>query len=186
MVIDREIALLLSALRDGGAVAIADAVVGRLSAMSTAEDDPSMDDSEHDGGQVVDDEVEEETDGEGETSAEGTSALHRSVAIRQLNLADQVVLERLRLEAALISAIPDELKSIREIQSARGDEALFEVEAVTILTGAGEDPDSEADRDGEAREREIANDRAMNAVTALERAWSTASESTRGAILGRG
>jgi len=121
-IIADRVARLLDALRDGGAVAIANAATERLAAMEPDED--ASEDSIDDGGPI-----DESHGADGEESPDDRfSRRDPTTALRQIFVADDVVLARLRLEASLIKAIRDELGILREAQAERGEEARFLVE----------------------------------------------------------
>ncbi len=174
-IIDDRVARLLNALREGGAVATANAATERLAAMEPDED--ASEDSIDDEGPI---DESYGTDGE-ESPDDRFSRRDSATALRQLSVADDVVLARLRLEASLIKAIRDELGMLREAQAERGEEARFLVEQVTVLS---EDEETEPDdgRRGAGSGKGLVDGERMRIIEDLERAWSAARDVTRESI----
>lgn len=112
------------------------------------------------------------TDGE-ESSDDRFLRRDSATALRQISVADDVVLARLMLEASLIKAIRDELGMLREAQAERGEEARFLVEQVTVLS---EDEETEPDdgRRGTGSGKGLVDGQRTRIIEDLERAWSVA------------
>jgi hypothetical protein len=176
-IIDDRVARLLDALRDGGAVAIANAATERLTAMEPDED--ASDDRTDDGGPI-----DGSYGGDGEESPDDRfSRRDPATALRQISAADDVVLARLRLEASLINAIRDELGMLREAQAERGEEARFLVEQVMVVSD-DEETESDDGRRGVGSGKGLVDGERMRIIEDLEQAWSAARDVTRGLIGG--
>ncbi|MBD8546012.1 hypothetical protein [Sphingomonas sp. CFBP 8760] len=176
-IIDHRVALLLDALREGGAVAIANAAVERLVDMEP-DDDPPEDGIDDDG---LADGGDDDPTADKDSSDDGFSRRDPAIALRQLAVADEIVLGRLRLEASLMKAIPDELGRLREAQADRGEESGFLVDEVTILQGDDATDPGEPGR-AVGFESGLADEARSRVIVSLEQAWSTASDLTRESI----
>lgn len=176
-IIDDRVARLLGALREGGAVAIANAATERLAAMEPEED--ASEERIDDGGSTG-----ESYSADGEDAADDRfSRRDPATALRQISVADDVVLARLMLEASLITAIRDELGALREAQAERGGEARFLVEQVTILSEDEETEHDDGSR-GDGIGRGLVDGERMRVIEALVQAWSAARDVTRESIGG--
>ncbi len=133
----------------------------------------------------IDDEGAEDEDDDApvdeDASDDGFSRRDPAIALRQLEIADDIVLGRLRLEAMLMKAIPEELGRLREAQADRGEEAGFVVDEVMVL-----EDDEAAETDERGREvgvgSGLADEARSRVIVSLERAWSTASALTKESI----